>query len=63
MSLYREVGLSAAIFLVVGNIVGIGIYTIDRHGNIDSFNPKMVDLSGAKSVDELFSDVDDRYER
>ncbi len=27
MSLYREVGPAAAIFLVVGNIVGIGIYT------------------------------------
>jgi APA family basic amino acid/polyamine antiporter len=27
MSLYREVGLAAAVFLVVGNIVGIGIFT------------------------------------
>ncbi len=27
MSLYREIGLPAAIFLVVGNIIGIGIFT------------------------------------
>jgi APA family basic amino acid/polyamine antiporter len=26
MSLYREVGLTSAIFLVIGNIIGIGIY-------------------------------------
>jgi APA family basic amino acid/polyamine antiporter len=26
MSLYREIGLSAAVFLVIGNIVGIGIF-------------------------------------
>ena len=27
MQLFRELGLSSAIFLVVGNIVGIGIFT------------------------------------
>ncbi len=31
----------------------IGIYTINKDGVIDSFNPKMVDMSGVKSVNEV----------
>lgn len=31
----------------------MGIYTINKYGVIDSFNPKMVDLSGAKSASQV----------
>jgi PAS domain S-box-containing protein len=31
----------------------IGIYTLDRSGTIDTFNPKMVELSGAASPDKV----------
>ncbi len=31
----------------------IGIYTINKDGLIDSFNPKMVDISGVKSANEV----------
>jgi len=31
----------------------IGIYTINKEGIIDSFNPKMVELSGAKDASEI----------
>lgn len=31
----------------------VGIYTVNKEGIIDSFNPKMVDLSGAKNANEV----------
>lgn len=31
----------------------IGIYTIDKEGVIESFNPKMVELSGCKTAEEI----------
>ncbi len=41
------------IYQIIFDQAPIGIYTINKDGFIDSFNPKMVEMSGAKSANEV----------
>ncbi len=41
------------IYQIIFDQAPIGIYTINKDGFIDSFNPKMLEMNGAKSVDEV----------
>ncbi len=40
-------------YQIIFNQAPIGIYTINKDGIIDSFNPKMLDMNGAQSVNEV----------
>ncbi len=40
------------IYQIIFDQAPIGIYTINKDGFIDSFNPKMVDMAGAKSAND-----------
>lgn len=42
-----------SLYADIFNNAPIGIYTINQEGKVDSFNPKMLEISGAKSVTEV----------